>query len=115
MRCYTSTARPRAEDGMAGLREALALTERMLRHAEEEEWDRVQWLEARRQHVLRHCFEDGVPLPSPEAVHALLHEIMAVDRKVADRVAAARDEAGALLRRASHGRRAADAYRQAGG
>ncbi len=99
-----------AEAGLEKLREALSLTERMLRYAEEGDWERVQWLESRRQFVLRNCFEEGAPIPSPEAVHALLHEIMAVDRKVADRVAAARNEAARVLQSVARGRRMAAAY-----
>jgi len=99
---------------MEKLREALDLTRRMREQAREGEWERVQWLESRRQYLLRHCFDRMEELPAPEEVHALLHRIMEVDREVSSLLATARDETARVLQEIGRGRAATHAYRQAG-
>lgn len=103
------------EAGLEKLREALDLTERMLAEARRDNWERVQWLENRRHFILRRCFDVAGVLPSPEAVHELLHRIMEVDRKVASRVTQARDETAAVLQALNQGRNATRAYREVEG
>lgn len=98
------------EQGLEKLREALDLTRRMLDEARQGNWERVQWLENRRHFLLRNCFDMADVLPSPEAVHRLLHRIMEVDREVASRVSTARDETMAVLGELQRGKAATRAY-----
>jgi len=100
--------------GIEKLREALKLTQMMLDPAREGEWERVQWLESRRQFLLRNWFSQGA-LPSPEEVQAVLREILEVDREVSSLVASAREESARVLRKVARGRAATRAYRQVEG
>ncbi|GEM_PF-1762516 len=96
------------------LREALELTRRMLEPARAGEWERVRWLESRRQHILKSWFSHG-ELPSPETVQTVLRQILDVDREVYALVVGARDHSARMMRQAIRGRAAARAYQEAGG
>ncbi len=100
---------------MEKLNEALDLTRRMLAEAQQGNWERVQWLEARRRLILRNCFDTEMTLPAPELVHAMLRKIMKVDRQVAELVENARNEMAHLLETVQTGRVATRAYQKAGG
>ncbi len=97
------------------LDEILDLSQRMLRFAEAGEWDRVQWLEARRQRYIDECFPLDEPVPEPAKVKVRLEKIIELDRRVVALAEATRgsvvEEAMALRR----GRAATAAYGQAGG
>ena len=97
------------------LDEILDLSERMLHCAQAGEWDRVQWLEARRQRYIDECFPLDEPIPDPARVKARLEKIIDLDRRVVALAEATRgsvvEEAMALRR----GRAATAAYGQAGG
>jgi hypothetical protein len=88
----------------------LALSEAMLEHARQGDWDGVERLEAVRREALEACFAKAVTEAEATTARDYIERIMAADNALKALAMAARDEAGARLGELRAGRRAQAAY-----
>jgi len=88
----------------------LALSETMLEHGRQGEWEDVERLEAVRRQGLEACFATPVAAADASTARDLLERLLKVDKELTALAAHTRDEAGARLAELRTGRRASAAY-----
>ncbi|MCB1774595.1 MAG: flagellar protein FliT [Gammaproteobacteria bacterium] len=94
------------------LDEALALTERMARLGDGDDWQAVIELEPQRRQLLQRAF--ATQLPVDEIMAERVRTILDLDKHLMALTVAARDRIAGDISRSSKGRAAANAYRAAG-
>ncbi|MCR9104333.1 MAG: flagellar protein FliT [Gammaproteobacteria bacterium] len=93
------------------LAQALKLTERMLRHAENDEWQQVTELEVERREDLNACFSGQIPPVDAELVAQAMAALLHLNEELMSRLKVARSTAMAQGRELSTKRQAVDSYR----
>ena len=100
---------------MRDLKAALAVTEEMMRVAEQEDWPRVTALESNRQGLIAAAFASPVPPADAAAVGAVISRIHALNQDLLSMGSRGRDQLAGALDNMAKGRRARSAYAGASG